>query len=247
MKNHYFHPGINKTIGKIRIVEISPIQINRKMWYCIGFEQKNENRSDQLHLGLVLNSEFNKPKAQNLFKLLKNSFSKSSSVMTRFHSECLLGDALMSEACDCRKQLINTIEIITQNKSGVLVYLRQEGRGIGLKSKLSCLSLQEGYLNGKKIYKAFSSDEANLAFGHSIDSRDYRFATSLLKYLGVNSVNLITGNPDKLTAIKKAGIKISKITDIPRYTFTKKEEKELRDKLKRNYIYPSLVKSNEKV
>lgn len=245
MRNRCFHPGINKNAGKIKIVEISPIQINRKRWYCVGFEPKNENKKDQIHLAFILNDKLNKSKAEDLYKLLKDTFSKSSNILTRFHSECLLGDALMSDACDCRKQLINSIKMITQNKTGVFIYLRQEGRGIGLRNKLSCLSLQEGYLNGKKIYKEFSSDEANLALGHSIDSREYKHATSLLKYLGVKSVNLITGNPDKLAALKKSGIKISKITDIPRFSFTKKEEKELKEKIERNYIYPFLINSNE--
>ncbi len=246
-KNIYFRPGINKSVGKIRIVEISPIQIGGKLWFCVGYELKGQNKKDQIHLGLILNNRLNTKKESELFKLLNNSFGKSDPVLTRLHSECLLGDALMSEDCDCRKQLVSSINMILKNKQGVLIYLRQEGRDIGLRNKLSCLSLQGGYLHGKKIAQPFSSDQANVAFGHPVDSRDYRLATTFLKYLGVKSVNLISGNPDKLRAIEKSGIKIAKLADIPRDTFSKKEEKELREKLKRNYIYPFLIEAEENV
>lgn len=141
--------GINKLFNNIRIVEIVPIEIMNKRWLCVGFEEKKVNRNDNLHIVLVLNSS-TQSLGDDLIYFLKNGFNEEKDIFTRIHSECILGDALYSSLCDCGKQLFYAFKLINKKNCGIIIYLRQEGRGIGLRNKLSCLALQEGYIKGKK-------------------------------------------------------------------------------------------------
>ncbi len=235
-----YQKGINIKIGNINIVEIVPMEIDSKNWFCVGFEEKNKNREDNLHLALILSPITEKP-SHNLLKDFKKSLSNYKNILCRIHSECILGDALHSGLCDCGKQLDSAIKMINKNGVGILIYLRQEGRGIGLRNKLSCLSIQEGYLKGKKINIKYSPDQANLFFSHPIDNRNYSIAIELIKLIRVKSLNLISGNPQKIETFKKYGIKVKKIVDIPRYKkITKREMVELKEKINRKYKYPFL-------
>ena len=121
-------------------------------------------------------------------------------ILTRIHSECLTGDVLGSKRCDCGNQLHKALKYIEKNGSGVLLYMRQEGRGIGLFNKLKAYELQE---NG------FDTVDANRKLGFPDDMRDYKVAAEILKKLGVNSVRLMTNNPDKVDQVEKYGIKVS--------------------------------------
>lgn len=121
-------------------------------------------------------------------------------ILTRIHSECLTGDVLGSKRCDCGNQLHKALKDIEKNGSGVLLYMRQEGRGIGLFNKLKAYELQE---NG------FDTVDANRKLGFPDDMRDYKVAAEILKKLGVNSVKLMTNNPDKVDQVEKYGIKVS--------------------------------------
>lgn len=121
-------------------------------------------------------------------------------ILTRIHSECLTGDVLGSKRCDCGNQLHKALKDIEKNGSGVLLYMRQEGRGIGLFNKLKAYELQE---NG------FDTVDANRKLGFPDDMRDYKVAAEILKKLGVNSVRLMTNNPDKVDQVEKYGIKVS--------------------------------------
>ena len=121
-------------------------------------------------------------------------------ILTRIHSECLTGDVLGSKRCDCGNQLHKALKSIEKNGSGVLLYMRQEGRGIGLFNKLKAYELQE---NG------FDTVDANRKLGFPDDMRDYKVAAEILKKLGVNSVRLMTNNPDKVDQVEKYGIKVS--------------------------------------
>ena len=121
-------------------------------------------------------------------------------ILTRIHSECLTGDVLGSKRCDCGNQLHKALKYIEKNGSGVLLYMRQEGRGIGLFNKLKAYELQE---NG------FDTVDANRKLGFPDDMRDYKVAAEILKKLGVNSVKLMTNNPDKVDQVEKYGIKVS--------------------------------------
>ena len=121
-------------------------------------------------------------------------------ILTRIHSECLTGDVLGSKRCDCGNQLHKALRVIEKNGSGVLLYMRQEGRGIGLFNKLKAYELQE---NG------FDTVDANRELGFPDDMRDYKVAAEILKKLGVKSVRLMTNNPDKVDQVEKYGIEVS--------------------------------------
>lgn len=119
-------------------------------------------------------------------------------VLVRIHSECLTGDLLGSARCDCGEQLDTALEAIGK-KSGVLLYMRQEGRGIGIINKMKAYNLQD---------KGFNTAEANTELGLEVDSRDYDLAIKILKDLGVKNIRLLTNNPLKIEAFENAGVNL---------------------------------------
>ena len=121
--------------------------------------------------------------------------------LVRIHSQCLTGDVLTSERCDCRAQLELSLRKIGRARAGVLLYLPQEGRGIGLMNKLRAYELQDG---GKDTV------EANRELGFAADSRDYGFCAAALKKLGVRRVRLLSNNPDKVAQLEAGGVKVVK-------------------------------------
>lgn len=123
-------------------------------------------------------------------------------VLVRIHSECLTGDAIGSLRCDCRDQLEGGLKKIEEEGQGMLIYLKQEGRGIGLTSKIRAYELQD---HGLDTY------EANAALGFPDDMRDYTIAGQILKYLNIKSILLLTNNPHKITELLKLGIVIERI------------------------------------
>jgi GTP cyclohydrolase II len=124
----------------------------------------------------------------------------ASDVVTRLHSECLTGDALGSLRCDCRDQLGVALERLADEPAGVLLYLRQEGRGIGLLNKIRAYQLQDGGLD---------TVDANLALGFRDDERDYAVAAHMLASLTIRSVRLLTNNPKKLASLESHGIAVA--------------------------------------
>jgi len=122
------------------------------------------------------------------------------SVLARVHSECLTGEVFGSQRCDCRAQLERALERIAGSDAGVLVYLRQEGRGIGLGNKVRAYALQD---------EGHDTVEANLALGFAPDMRSYEIAAAILRDLGVASVQLMTNNPDKTEGLRKAGVNVT--------------------------------------
>ena len=122
-----------------------------------------------------------------------------SNVVTRLHSECLTGDALGSLRCDCRDQLGYVLQRIAQEPCGILLYLRQEGGGIGLLNKIRAYSLQDSGLD---------TVDANLALGFRDDERDYAVAAHMLASLTAKSVRLLTNNPKKVSQLEKNGIHV---------------------------------------
>jgi len=121
-------------------------------------------------------------------------------VVTRLHSECLTGDALGSVRCDCRDQLGVALKRLSSEPVGILLYLRQEGRGIGLLNKIRAYSLQDDGLD---------TVDANLALGFRDDERDYAIAAHMLASLTVHSVRLLTNNPKKVEALQMYGIHVA--------------------------------------
>ncbi len=124
----------------------------------------------------------------------------SKSVTLRIHSECLTGDLFGSKRCDCGEQLEKSLEIIARDK-GVLIYLRQEGRGIGLINKLRAYQLQDTGLN---------TLDANTHLGFEVDDRDYDIAIRILQELKIDKVNLLTNNPEKIAAFNTGEVEIVK-------------------------------------
>src|SRR5215471_6470577 len=119
--------------------------------------------------------------------------------LVRLHSECLTGDVLGSLRCDCGQQLHAALEVIAEAASGVLLYLPQEGRGIGLANKIRAYALQD---------RGLDTVDANLALGLPVDRRDYAAAAAILRSLGLNQVRLLTNNPLKSQALQRHGIEV---------------------------------------
>lgn len=121
-------------------------------------------------------------------------------VLARIHSECLTGDALFSLRCDCGFQLQEALKRIAETGSGVLLYLRQEGRGIGLLNKIKAYHLQD---------QGADTVEANEQLGFAADMRDYSMCLPMLEHLGVKTVKLMTNNPRKVAALETYGVSVA--------------------------------------
>lgn len=170
--------GSNNICVKVEAVADLPTKFGR--FKIIAFYN---NRDGKEHIALVHGNVLGRDK-----------------VLTRLHSECLTGDALGSLRCDCRDQLGVALERIAAEGCGVLLYLRQEGRGIGLLNKIRAYALQDGGLD---------TVDANAALGFRDDERDYAVAAHMLASLTVRSVELLTNNPRKVDELAKNGIDVS--------------------------------------
>lgn len=140
--------------------------------------------------------------------------------LVRIHSECFTGDVLGSNRCDCGEQLDLALKTISEHDKGIVIYLKQEGRGIGLFNKIRAYQLQD---------QGFDTVDANLELGHPVDQRDYSMASQILKYFQIEEIKLMTNNPQKITELTELGIKnerypleINPIKENKKYLETKK-------------------------
>jgi GTP cyclohydrolase II len=149
--------------------------------FCLHLYTNNQD--DKEHLALVM-----------------GDVSAQSNVLIRVHSECFTGDVLGSRRCDCGEQLQRAMQQIAEAGQGIVIYLRQEGRGIGLLDKLRAYNLQD---------EGYDTVDANILLGHQADERDYTAAAQILEDLNVRSVRLLTNNPRKIRHLKKLGIAVN--------------------------------------
>ena len=145
----------------------------------VAFQEKNSSNE---HLALV-----------------KGSWKPEDPVMVRVHSSCFTGDILASMRCDCGEQLHKAMEMVEKEGTGVILYMNQEGRGIGLLNKLKAYRLQE---------QGMDTVEANLHLGFQTDQRDYGVGAQILRHLGVTKLRLLTNNPKKRVGLIGYGLEI---------------------------------------
>jgi len=164
----------------VRIVAVAELPTRFGGFHVISFWN---NRDEKEHLAIV-----------------RGDVVGAADVHTRLHSECLTGDALGSLRCDCRDQLTHALERIASLDRGLLLYLRQEGRGIGLINKIRAYALQD---------RGMDTVEANRALGFRDDERDYAIAAHMIRSLEVGSVRLMTNNPDKIAQLVQHGVQVN--------------------------------------
>jgi GTP cyclohydrolase II len=140
----------------------------------------------------------NKDKKDHI-AVVKGKIMEGEDILTRLHSSCLTGDALGSMRCDCGPQLETSLYLIEKEGRGVLLYMQQEGRGIGLANKIRAYMLQDGGLD---------TYDANVHLGFQPDERDYELSAAMLKKLNVSSVLLLTNNPEKIKELERFSIRV---------------------------------------
>ncbi|WMS43269.1 hypothetical protein RDV64_02370 [Acuticoccus sp. MNP-M23] len=220
----------------LAFISLTPVEIQRRLWICLGFEESGHTLGDHPHLAMLYGGR-DWLAETDLHAAVLDVFRKRERVLTRVHSECILGDAFGSSMCDCGDQLRLAMDEMEAKQEGIFIYLRQEGRGIGLRSKLDCLALQYGYSDGKRGPRRYSSDEANVAMGFDVDERGYGAAAGVLNALGVTSAQLITGNPKKIADLEAAGVKVEGAIDLWTNGASARAMDEIKEKISRGYIY----------
>jgi GTP cyclohydrolase II len=167
--------------GLIEFIESCELPTEMANFYVYAFK---ENLTNKEHLAITLGKFIiNKP------------------VLSRIHSQCLTGESLFSLRCDCRFQLTESLKKIAKNGTGVVFYLQQEGRNIGLLNKIRAYKLQD---------KGLDTVEANRDLGFEDDPRDYKIVTAMAKHLGINAINLMTNNPYKIKSLEENGLTVNK-------------------------------------
>jgi GTP cyclohydrolase II len=159
-----------------------------------------QSRIPTKHGEFILHYYSNNRDNKEHIAFVKGEVSNQDNVPVRIHSECFTGDVLGSRRCDCGEQLDMALDLINKKGNGILIYLRQEGRGIGLLKKLQAYNLQD---------QGLDTVDANIKLGHLADERVYDLAALILNELGVRSVALITNNPQKIDQLQNLGVSVT--------------------------------------
>lgn len=167
------------------------------------------------------------PTVQPTLVLVKGDIHGREGVLVRFHSECLTGDVFGSLRCDCGLQLQHAMQMIEEAGSGVIIYLRQEGRGIGLVNKMRAYRLQE---------QGLDTVEANERLELPVDAREYDACKMILDDLGVASIRLITNNPDKIDKALELGINVQERVEIEIEPFYENKQYMITKKIKMGHL-----------
>ncbi len=178
-------PGRKRRSERIRIYGEAPLPTHRGLFRTVVFR---DDTTGAEHVAMVLGDV------------------EGDAIPVRVHSECLTSEVLGSLKCDCRAQLDRALDLIAENGRGVLLYLRQEGRGIGLGNKIRAYALQA---------KGHDTYEANRLLGFPDDLRRYDVAADMLSLLGARSIELITNNPLKLSGLAAAGVDVRRRIQLP--------------------------------
>ena len=166
----------------------------------VQIEDKVQTRIPTKHGEFILHYYSNSIDDKEHIAFVKGDVAEKDQVPVRIHSECFTGDVLGSRRCDCGEQLDMALDFINQAGFGVLIYLRQEGRGIGLLKKLQAYNLQD---------QGLDTVDANIHLGHLADERQYDVAALIIQALQIHSIQLITNNPQKITELTKLGIQVA--------------------------------------
>lgn len=203
----------------IKFITIKDIQDYRKCNEKL-VERVTKTKLPTKYGNFIAYGYINKLNGEHHVALVKGDIGDGKDVLCRVHSECLTGDTFGSLRCDCGDQLASAMRQIEEEGRGVFLYMRQEGRGIGLINKLKAYELQE---------QGMDTLDANLALGFKGDEREYYIGAQILKDLGVKGMRLLTNNPDKVYQLEEFGIEIEKRVPI-KMEATKYDEKYLKTK-----------------